>query len=84
MTTILKAQRFTGAQRLAVLKRLVKRLRHAWPETLLIVRGDSHVAYPEGMPWIAEHPELSYVTGLTSNAVLQELARVVVEQAKRA
>jgi Transposase DDE domain group 1 len=84
MTTILKAKRFTGTQMLAVLKRVVKRLRTAWPDTLLILRGDSHFAYPEVMQWIEEHPEISYVTGLTSNAVLQELAREVVEQAKRA
>src|SRR6266852_2435606 len=78
MTTILKAKRFTGAQMLSVLKRLVKRLRHAWPETLLIFRGDSHFAYPEVMQWIDEQPELSYVTGLTSNTVLQALGRDVV------
>ncbi len=68
ITTILKAKRFTGVQMLSVLKRVVKRLRHAWPDTLLIVRGDSHCAYPEVMQWIDEQPELSYVTGLTSNA----------------
>jgi Transposase DDE domain group 1 len=84
ITTILKAKRFTGAQMLAVLTRLVKRLRHAWPHTLLIFRGDSHFAYPEVMQWIEEQPDLSYVTGLTSNRVLTELAREVVEQAKRA
>jgi Transposase DDE domain group 1 len=82
--TILKAKRFTGAQMLAVLKRLVKRLRQVWPETLLIVRGDSHFAYPEVMPWIEEQPALNSVTGLTSNAVLKELAQDVVEQAQRA
>ena len=54
ITTIFKAKRFTGAQMLAVLKRLVKRLRHAWPDTLLIFRGDSHFAYPEVMQWIEE------------------------------
>jgi Transposase DDE domain group 1 len=84
ITTIFKAKRFTGAQMLAVLTRLVKRLRHAWPHTLLIVRGDSHFAYPEVMQWIEEQPNLNYVTGLTSNRVLTELAREVVEQAKRA
>jgi hypothetical protein len=84
ITTILKAKRFTGRQMLSVLKRLVKRLRHAWPDTLLILRGDSHFAYPEVMQWIEAQPELSYVTGLTSNAVLKALARAVVEQAKRA
>ena len=84
ITAIFKAKRFTGAQMLAVLKRLVKRLRHAWPHTLLIVRGDSHFAYPEVMQWIEAQADLSYVTGLTSNAVLQALAREVVEQAQRA
>jgi len=84
ITTILKAKRFTGAQRLAVLKRLVKRLRQVWPHTLLIVRGDSHFAYPAVMQWIEVQPSMSYVTGLTSNVVLQALAREVVEQATRA
>ena len=83
-TTILKAKRFTGTQMLAVLKRLVKHLRHTWPDTLVVFRGDSHFAYPEVMQWIDEQPDLHYVTGLTSNAVLQKLAREVVEQAKRA
>src|SRR5215813_14476066 len=84
ITTILKAKRFTGVQMLAVLKRLGKHLRRAWPETLLIFRGDSHFAYPEVMQWLEEQPELHYVTGLTSNAVLKELAQDVVEQAQRA
>jgi hypothetical protein len=84
ITTIFKAKRFTGTQMLSVLKRLVKRLRHAWPDTLLIFRGDSHFAYPEVMQWIEAQAQLSYVTGLTSNAVLQTLALEVVEQAKRA
>jgi hypothetical protein len=84
ITTMLKAKRFTGAQRLSVLKRLGKRLRHAWPDTLLILRGDSHFAYPEVMQWVEAQPGLSYVTGLTSNAVLKALAHEAVEPATRA
>jgi len=84
ITTIFKAKRFTGAQMLAVLKRLVKHLRQAWPDTVMIVRGDSHCAYPEVMQWIEAQANLSYVTGLTSNAVLKQLAHEVVAQAKRA
>jgi hypothetical protein len=84
ITTIFKAKRFTGTQMLSVLKRLVKRLRPAWPDTLLIFRGDSHCASPEVMQWIEAQAQRSYVTGLTSNAVLQTLAHEVVEQAKRA
>ncbi len=69
---------------LSVLKRLLKRLRQVWPDTLIIVRGDSHFAYPEVMQWIEAQANLSYVTGLTSNSVLKKLAHEVVEQAKRA
>jgi Transposase DDE domain group 1 len=84
ITTILKAKRFSGAQMLAVLKRVVKQLRHAWPDTWVIFRGDSHFAYPAVLAWIEAQPHLSYVTGLTSNTVLQKLAQEVVEQTKRA
>ena len=84
ITTIFKAKRFSAAQLLAVLKRLVKHLRPAWPETRMVFRGDSHFAYPEVMQWIEAQAHLHYVTGLTSNAVLKQLAHEVVEQAKRA
>lgn len=84
ITTIFKAKRFSAAQMLAVLKRLVKHLRQAWPETLIVVRGDSHFAYPAVMQWIEAQAHLSYVTGLSSNVVLKQLAHEIVEQAKRA
>ena len=83
-TAIFKAKRFTGKQMLSVLTRLVKRLRKAWPDTLIIFRGDSHFAYPEVMQWIEAQAKLHYVTGLTSNGVLKALACQVVEQATRA
>jgi hypothetical protein len=84
ITAIFKAKRFTGKQMLAVLTRLVKHLRKAWPATLIIFRGDSHFAYPEVMQWIEAQPHLHYVTGLTSNRVLKALAGQVIEQATRA
>lgn len=84
ITAIFKAKRFTGAQMLSVLKRLVKHLGQVWPDTLIVFRGDSHFAYPEVMQWIETQANLHYVTGLTSNRVLQKLAQEVLEQAKRA
>jgi hypothetical protein len=42
--TMLQAKRFPGAPRLAVVQRLVKRLRQVWPHTRLIGRGDRHCA----------------------------------------
>jgi hypothetical protein len=84
ITTMLKAKRFTGTQRLAVLQRLVTHLRHAWPDTLVSLRGESHCASPAVRQWSDQPPARHYVTGLTRNAVLKALAREVGEQAKRA
>lgn len=84
ITTIFKAKRFSAAQMLAVLKRLVQHLRPAWPETCIVVRGDSRFAYPEVMQWREAQAHLHYVTGLSRNAVLKQLAHAVMEQAKRA
>jgi hypothetical protein len=84
MTTIFQAKRLTGAQMLAVVTRLVKRLRQAGPHPLLSFRGDRHFASPEVRQGIEEPPDLSSVTGLTSQRVWTELARERVEQATRA
>jgi hypothetical protein len=84
LTTILQAKRFSSAHMLAVRKRVGKRLRHAWPDTRVILRGDRHFASSEVMAWLEAHPHLRSVIGLTSNAVLQQLAHEGVEQAKRA
>lgn len=82
--TSLQAQRFSGAPLLAVLTRVVKRLRHAWPDTWCICRGASHCASPAVMAWIDAQPHLRSGTGLTSNAVLQRLAHEVSAPATRA
>jgi hypothetical protein len=83
-TTIFKAKRCSGAPRLSVLKQLVKPLRQAWPDTLIGFRGDRHFASPEVRQWSAAQAPLHYVTGLTSNGVLQKRAHEGVDQAKRA
>jgi hypothetical protein len=44
ITTIFQAKRLSGKQMLSVLKRLVKHLRQAWPDTLIVFRGDSQPA----------------------------------------
>ena len=69
ITTILQAKRFSGAHLLAVLTRVGKRLRPAWPATWCICRGDRHLAYPEVMAWSEAPASLSYGIGLTRHAV---------------
>jgi hypothetical protein len=58
----------TGA--VDVLDRLVQRLRQAWPEVLILVRGDCSLALPALYEY-CEQQGLLYAFGYGSNAVLQ-------------
>lgn len=58
-----------------ILKRVLKRLRAAWPETHIILRGDSHFANPELMQWVLDDPHADFIFGLSGNAVLAPLAQ---------
>jgi hypothetical protein len=53
-----------------VLRRLVGRLRQAWPQVAVRVRGDNGVAVP-GVLDYCERDNLGYAFGYASNAVLQ-------------
>src|SRR5262249_4786844 len=59
---------------------LVGRLRQAWPDVVLIVRGDAGF----GVPWmydVCERLRLLYSFGLSSNAVLQRCSDALLAQA---
>lgn len=84
ITTILKpGKRLPGTQILAILKRLVKRLREVWPNTLIIFRGDSHFCSPEIMDWIECQDKLHFVTGLTGYKPLKKQVALIVTRAKK-
>ena len=83
ITAILKPKVMTGKQALSVVRRLIARLRAAWPKTLILFRGDSHFTYPEVMDYIDNQSMVHYVTGIRSNEVLKKMAADVVEQARR-
>lgn len=52
------------------LKRIVERLREAWPEVRIIVRGDSGFCRDEIMKYCEEGSRLDYVFGLAKNSRL--------------
>ncbi len=58
----------------AHLRRLVRRIRLHWPNTVITVRGDSHYGRREAMRW-CEHNGVQYVFGLAQNATLEALVR---------
>lgn len=84
ITTILKpGQRCTGEHMLAIVKRLIRHLRAAWPKTVILFRGDSHFAYPEVMDWIEAQQDVHYLTGLTGNSRLKKEVQPLIDRARR-
>lgn len=70
---VLRRSLIDGAkQAAAVIKLLVQRLRQAWPETHLIVRGDSGFCRQLLIRWCERH-HVSYVIGVARNARLQKV-----------
>lgn len=67
----------------AILKRLVARLRQAWPGVRLLFRGDSGFCRPLLMSW-CERNDVDYVIGLAKNTRLHKLSASWYEAAAAA
>jgi hypothetical protein len=68
---------------LAILKRIVRRLREAWGEEVEIeIRADAGFAVPEIYDY-CEQEGIGYTIGLISNPRLEEIAQDLLERAKR-
>ena len=64
-----------------VLRRLIRRLRAAWPQVTLELRADSGVAVPRLYAW-CEANQLSYTIGLIPNPVLERTAAPLLAEAR--
>jgi hypothetical protein len=72
ITTVLRPGKTpTDQEIISVLKRVVKRLRTAFPKTRLIFRADSHHTKPAVMDWMENHA-MDFATGLSINERLKE------------
>ena len=65
----------------AILKLLVTRLRQAWPNVRIIVRGDSGFCRWQLMRW-CDSNGVGYIFGLAKNSRLLEMASVWLHQAR--
>jgi len=84
ITTILKPGRRNKQNNVAsLLKKIVRHLRKQWPDTMIIIRGDSHFASKDFMEWCTEKPMTGYITGLSGNQKLHQLAAVTINSAER-
>lgn len=84
ITTILKpGRRSKSLNVFSIHKRIISYLRQQWPNTLIILRGDSHFCSKEMMEWTHEMKNVNFITGLTGNSVLNEKAKITRESAQR-
>jgi Transposase DDE domain group 1 len=67
---------------LAILKRIVGRLREAWPGVKIDIRADAGFAVPAVYEW-CEREGVGYTIGLISNPRLETLAEPLLEKAQR-
>lgn len=84
VTTILRpGKRPNGKEVVSIIKRIIKRIRQAWPKVGILLRGDSHFASPKVFTW-CEKNNVHYIFGLTRNSILRTKAEPTLEQARRA
>ena len=67
----------------AVLALLVNKIRKVWPDTKIIVRGDSGFCRPKMLRW-CEKKDVDYVFGMGKNKVLLRLAEPLICKAETA
>jgi Transposase DDE domain group 1 len=71
-----------GAENAMIVARLLSYLRHHWPYTHILVRGDSHFATPEVIDVITSYRWTDFVFGLAANAVLLRQAASTLQEAR--
>jgi len=81
VTSILRpGKRPNGKEIRSIFKRVIKRIRAAWPNVGILLRGDSHFATPELYSWCDKH-NIHYILGLSKNSILNELAKPTLSAA---
>jgi hypothetical protein len=83
ITSVLRAGKTpTAAEILSVLKRIVRRIRRAWPDVIIVFRGDGHHTKPQVMKWLDAN-DVEFATGLSPNKKLNELFALTIQEAEK-
>ena len=81
ITTILRpGKRLKGVETAAILKRVLRFIRKAWPKTRILVRGDSHFSTPEVHDLCEDSPRVKYLLGQAVNSTLKKLGEPLMNQ----
>ena len=68
---------------IGMLRRILRRLRKAWPEVRIVVRLDGGFASPRLFEFLDEQPNVGYVVGFSSNAVLEREVAGAMKRVRR-
>jgi hypothetical protein len=75
-------KRPTGRENAAIVGRVLRLMRQAWPHTHIILHGDGHFANPELMALCEQDEQLDFIFGLASNQVLLPQAEPLLNKAR--
>ncbi len=65
-----------------ILRRIIQRIREAWPHTIIELRGDSHFCSHEFMDWAHSQCLVRFTTGLSGNKPLMSKIDKHLQRAK--
>lgn len=71
-----------GKEIVSILKRIIKKIRLAWPDVGIIIRGDSHYATPKVYDFCEEN-DLKFVFGLTPRNPMWEETEELADEAEK-
>jgi len=81
VATILRpGKRPSGDEIVSILKRLVARIRKAWPEVQIVVRGDSHYSSAQMYEYCEAH-NVKYLLGFKATKPLQKMIEDTLQRA---
>lgn len=84
ITTVMRSGKTpNAAEILAVLKRMVRKIRERFGQTLLLFRADSHHTKPQVMEWMEENG-VGWITGLAPNKALNRKFALTIQEARSA
>jgi hypothetical protein len=84
LSVLRPGKRPCGEEVVAILERVVKRIRQRWPKVRIVIRGDSHFSSPELFDLCASMRKVHFVVGLTNNKVLAALVEDAVMRVENA
>lgn len=82
ITTILRpGKRPSGKEIVSILKRIIRRIREAWPDVGILIRGDAYYSCPAVYEYCKEH-NLKFIFGFKPYSTLVKRSKALQEKAR--